>query len=109
MRISVLVRLSPLIPDEWLNYILSAGPVKFRTFALSNCASIVYCVVYSYYGWAVGQFALKEGGLKLLSNSTGGMAVLIGGLIATILATIIVTRVTMKALGDAFDEDLEAA
>ena len=109
MRISVLVLLSPLIPDEWLNYILSAGPVKFRTFAISNCASIVYCVVSSYYGWAVGQFALKEGGLKLLSNSTGGMAVLIGGLIATILATIIVTRVTMKALGDAFDEDLEAA
>ena len=49
------------------------------------------------------------GYVKLLSNSTGGMAILIGGLIATILATIIVTRVTMKALGDAFDEDLEAA
>ncbi len=109
MRISILVRLSPIIPDEWLNYILSAGPVKLRTFVISSCASIVYCLVYSYYGWAFGQIALKEGGLKLLSNSTGGVVLLVGGLIATIVATIIVTRVTMNALGDVMEDNVEAA
>ena len=109
MRISILVRLSPIIPDEWLNYILSAGPVKLRAFVISSCASIVYCLIYSYYGWAFGQIALKEGGLKLLSNSSGGVALLVGGLVATIAATIIVTRVTMGALEEVIEEDVEVA
>ena len=30
MRISILVRLSPILPDEWLNYIMSATPVSLR-------------------------------------------------------------------------------
>ena len=109
MRISILVRLSPIIPDEWLNYILSAGPVKLSTFVISSTASIVYCVVYSYYGWAFGKIALQEGGLKLLSNSAGGITLLIAGLIATVAATIIVTRVTMKALENVIEDGVEVA
>ncbi|MDG1525564.1 MAG: VTT domain-containing protein [Candidatus Thalassarchaeaceae archaeon] len=104
LRISILVRLSPIIPDEWLNYILAAGPVNLKTFTISNCASIVYCLVYSYYGWAFGQLALKEGGLATLSESSGAVAMLICGLIATLVATVIVTKVTMRALGNAVDE-----
>ena len=33
MKISVLVRLSPLIPDELLNYIMASGPVTTRVFS----------------------------------------------------------------------------
>ena len=108
LRISVLVRLSPLIPDEWLNYLLSAGPVDLKTFSISNCASIVYCIAYSYYGWAFGQIALQEGGLEAFSESSGGIALLVVGLIATILATVLVTRITMRSLGDAIGEVEEA-
>ena len=104
MRISVLIRLSPLIPDEWLNYILAAGPVNLKTFSISNCASIVYCVVYSYYGWAFGQIALKEGGLAAFSESTGALVMLVVGLIATVVATVVVTKVTMRALQDAIGD-----
>ena len=100
LRISVLVRLSPLIPDEWLNYILAAGPVNTKTFTISNCASVVYCFAYAYYGWAFGQIALKEGGLGAFSESSVAVAMLVVGLIATIVATVLVTRVTMRALGD---------
>ena len=35
MQISVLVRLSPLIPDEILNYVMSSSPVSIRVFFLS--------------------------------------------------------------------------
>ena len=104
LRISVLVRLSPVIPDEWLNYILAAGPVNTKTFTISNCASIVYCFVYAYYGWAFGQLALQEGGLAAFSESTEAVVMLVCGLIATVIATIIVTRVTMRALGEAIDD-----
>ena len=108
MRISVLVRLSPLVPDEWLNYILAAGPVNLKTFSISNCASIVYCFAYAYYGWAFGQIALKEGGLSSFSESTGALIMLIVGVIATVIATVIVTRITMKALQGAIDGEVVA-
>ena len=108
LRISVLVRLSPLIPDEWLNYILAAGPINTKTFTISNCASIVYCFAYAYYGWAFGQIALKEGGLGAFSESSGAVAMLAVGLIATLVVTVIVTRVTMSALSDVVG-DVEGA
>ena len=104
LRLSVLVRLSPVIPDEWVNYILAAGPVNTKTFAISNCASVVYCFVYAYYGWTFGQLALKEGGLSAFSESTGAMVMLVCGLIATLVATIVTTRVTMRALSDVMDD-----
>jgi len=104
LRLSVLVRLSPVIPDEWLNYILAAGPVNTKTFTISNCASIVYCFAYAYYGWAFGQLALKEDGLAAFSESTGAVVMLVCGLIATLIATIVVTRVTMRALNDVMDD-----
>ena len=87
-----------------MNYILSAGPVKLRTFVISNCASIVYCVVYSYYGWAFGQIALKEGGLAAFSESSGAVVMLVIGLIATVVATVLVTRITMRALEGVIDD-----
>ncbi len=104
LRISILVRLSPLIPDEWLNYILAAGPIDTKTFTISNCASIVYCFAYAYYGWAFGQVALQEGGLAAFSESPSALAMMVIGLIATVVATIIVTRVTMRALNDVIDD-----
>ena len=105
MRISILVRLSPVLPDEWLNYILGAGPVSLRTFVLSNCSSMVYCLAYAYYGYAIGEIALREGGLSNFTSSVSGMTMLIIGLIATIVATVVVTRVTVRALSDVMDEE----
>ena len=104
LRISILVRLSPLIPDEWLNYILAAGPVDTKTFAISNCASIVYCFAYAYYGWAVGKLAFSQNGLSDFSESPSAVVMLVVGLIATLVVTIIVTRVTMRALGDVIED-----
>jgi uncharacterized membrane protein YdjX (TVP38/TMEM64 family) len=104
LRISVLVRLSPIIPDEWLNYILAAGPVNTKTFAISNCASLIYCFVYAYYGWAFGKIALQEGGLGAFSESPVALVMMVLGLIATVVATIIVTKVTMRALSDVIDD-----
>ncbi|MDP6907114.1 MAG: VTT domain-containing protein [Candidatus Thalassarchaeaceae archaeon] len=105
MRISILVRLSPILPDEWLNYILGAGPVTLRTFVISNCSSMVFCLAYAYYGYAIGEIALREGGFDNFTASTTGMMTLIIGLVATIVATIVVTKVTMKALSEVIEEE----
>ena len=105
MRISVLVRLSPIIPDEWLNYILAAGPVNLRTFMISNCSSMVYSLVYAYYGYAIGEIALREGSIEGVATSSANLGLLLLGLVATIIATVIVTRVAMKALSDVMEEE----
>ncbi len=104
LRISILIRLSPLIPDEWLNYIMAAGPVNSKTFGISNCASIVYCFAYAYYGWAVGKIAFSQDGVSGFSESPSAVVMLVVGMIATLAVTIIVTRVTMRALGDVIDD-----
>ncbi len=105
MRISVLVRLSPLIPDEWLNYLMSSGPVTTRVFFISNLSSIIYSLAYAYFGHAIGRIALSSDGMGGFRDSPVGMILLIIGLIATIFATVIVTKVTMDSLKDSIGED----
>ena len=101
MRISILVRLSPILPDEWLNYIMSATPVSLRVFLVSNTSSLVYCLIYAYYGHALGSIALSRSGMAGLTQSTGGLAMLLLGIIATVIATVIVTRTSIRVLKDA--------
>ena len=105
MKISVLVRLSPLIPDELLNYIMASGPVTTRVFFLSSLSSIIYSLAYAYFGLALGKIALSSEGMSQFNQSPVGVGLLILGLIATLIATIIVTRVTMAALNDAIEEE----
>ena len=107
MRISILVRLSPLIPDEWLNYMMSAGPVSFRVFMVSNASSIIYSLAYAYYGHVLGSFALNRDALSGVQTSTSGSIMLVLGIVASILATVYVTRASMRALGGALDLESE--
>tara|TARA_Y100000766_G_scaffold64277_1_gene53632 strand:+ start:11784 stop:12566 length:783 start_codon:yes stop_codon:yes gene_type:complete len=105
MKISVLVRLSPLIPDEWLNYLMSATPVSLRVYMVSNCSGIVYSLAYAYYGHALGRFALNSSGVEGMNSTLLGNAMLVLGIIASIFATVLVTRASMKALQDAMLEE----
>lgn len=105
MRISVLVRLSPILPDEWLNYIMSATPVSLRVFLLSNLSSLVYCLIYAYYGHALGSIALSRSGMSGLTQSSGGLFMLLIGIIATVVVTVIVTRTSIRVLKDAIGEE----
>ena len=105
MCISILVRLSPILPDEWLNYIMSATPVSLRVFLVSNTSSLVYCLIYAYYGHALGSIALSRSGMAGLTQSTGGLAMLLLGIIATVIATVIVTRTSIRVLKDAIGEE----
>jgi uncharacterized membrane protein YdjX (TVP38/TMEM64 family) len=105
MRISVLVRLSPILPDEWLNYIMSATPVSLRVFLLSNASSLIYCLIYAYYGHALGSIALSQSGVNGLTQTSGGLFLLLLGIVATVLATVIVTRTSIRVLKEAIGEE----
>jgi len=104
MRISVLVRLSPIIPDEWLNYIMSATPVSLGVFLVSNLSSLIYCLIYAYYGHALGSIALSRSGMTDFTQSSGGLLLLLMGIAATVAVTILVTRTSIRILEEAIGE-----
>ena len=98
MQISILVRLSPLIPDEWLNYVMASGPVSTRVFVISNMSSLVYSIAYAYFGYVAGKIVLSGDGLSGFKDSPSGYIMLIIGVIASVIVTVIIMRITMKAL-----------
>lgn len=107
LRISILVRLSPVIPDEWLNYMMSASPVSFRVFMLSNATSFVYSFAYAYYGYVLGSLALNRSAIQGVQTSPVGVAVLVLGIFASIFATVYITRASKAALGGALSSESE--
>ena len=103
-KLSFLIRLSPLIPDEWLNYTLSLSPISTKTFIFSNCSSIVYSLVYAYYGAILGRVVLTQKGLLDTNYTVIDWIMMILGIVATIISVIIVTRVSKQAYEKAISE-----
>ncbi len=104
LKLSFLVRLSPLIPDEWLNYVLSISPLTTKEFIFSNFSSIVYSLVYAYYGAVLGRVVFSQKGLLDVDYSMMDWFLMILGLIATIISVIVITNISKKAFQNAILE-----
>jgi uncharacterized membrane protein YdjX (TVP38/TMEM64 family) len=97
LRLVILVRLSPLIPFNVLNYALGLTRVGLRDYALGSFVGMLpVTVLYVYIGSLAGPLAA-------LARSTGrggplGHAVSAIGLAATLAATWYVTRLARRAL-----------
>ena len=103
-KLSFLVRLSPLIPDEWLNYILSVTPISTKNFILSNSSSLVYSLVYAYYGSIFGRIVFNQKGLSNIEYTPIDWFLMILGVVATIISVIIITNVSKKGFEKAISE-----
>lgn len=103
-KLSFLVRLSPLIPDEWLNYLLSISPLSTKDFILSNSASIVYSLVYAYYGAILGKVVFSRNGLLDVNYTYIDWILMIIGVISTIISVIVITNISKNAFEKAISE-----
>ena len=103
MQISILVRLSPVIPDEWLNYLMASSPISTRTFFISNLSSIVYSLAYAYFGLAAGELVFSSHGMDGFIQSPVGSILLIVGVVASILVTLLIAKITKQALNSRID------
>ena len=103
-KLSFLVRLSPLIPDEWLNYILSVSPISTKTFIFSNSSSIVYSLIYAYYGAILGRVVFSQKGLLDVNYSFIDWFLMILGVFATLISAIIITKVSKNVFEKAIIE-----
>jgi uncharacterized membrane protein YdjX (TVP38/TMEM64 family) len=103
-KLSFVVRLSPLIPDEWLNYVLAISPLSTKNFILSNFSSIVYSLVYAYYGTILGRVIFSQRGISDMNYTFIDWFLMFLGVIATIISVIVITNISKKVFENAILE-----
>jgi len=103
-RIVFLLRLSPLVPFNLLNYVLGITSVRFTDYVLACAGMLPGTLLYVYYGKLAGDVARAAGGLTP-ERGTGYYAVLALGLLATIVVTAHVARLARRALAEIEEVD----
>jgi uncharacterized membrane protein YdjX (TVP38/TMEM64 family) len=103
LRITFLLRLSPVMPFNLLNYALGLTRVRFRDYMIASLGMLPGTLLYVYYGRVVGDVAALAGGAAP-DKGVGYYVVTALGLAATIAVTAVVTRLARRALDEAARE-----
>lgn len=98
-RIVFLLRLSPLVPFNVLNYALGLTTISVRDFLAASLGTLPGALVYTYAGKVTGE-ALALAGQAQVPKDASYYAALLAGLAATVAATTVVTRTARRALED---------
>jgi len=102
-KLVFLIRLSPAIPFNALNYALGLTGVRLWSYVWTSFLGMAPgTFLYVYGGYAAGQIA---GADAEATRGPGYWALLIVGGIATLAVTVLVTRIARRALDDATDLD----
>lgn len=99
LRIVFLLRLSPVVPFNLLNYALGMTRVRFPQFLAGSVGMLPGTLLYVYSGRVVGEVAAAAGGRA--DRDPGDWAVLALGLVATAAVAALVTRTARQALAEA--------
>ena len=99
-KIVLLLRMTPLVPFNFLNYGLGLTRVRFLPYVLASIGMLPGTLLYVYYGKLVGDVAAIAGGVRI-DQGSAYYGILVLGLIATILVATLVTRIAKKALKEA--------
>ena len=99
-KIVFLLRLSPVFPFNLLNYALGLTRVRFADYVVASFGMLPGTLLYVYYGKLAGDVAALAGGAAVEKN-LGYYAVLLLGLVATVVVTTLVTRIARRALREA--------
>jgi len=95
--VQFLLRLSPVVPYVLLNYALGLSRVRVRDFLLACFGMIPTIVMYAYYGRVVGDVAKIAAGVAP-PRGREYYVLLVVGLIATVIATMAITRTARRAI-----------
>ena len=99
-RIVVLLRLSPVFPFTLLNYALGLTRVRLADYLVASVGMLPGTLLYVYSGKVAGDLATLAGGAAV-PRGAGYWAVVALGFAATLIVTILVTRVARRALREA--------
>jgi uncharacterized membrane protein YdjX (TVP38/TMEM64 family) len=98
-RIVFLLRLSPIVPFNFLNYALGLTTISVWDFVFASLGTVPGAFVYAYAGKVTGE-ALAFAGKAEVPRNASYYAVLLAGLAATVAATTVVARTARRALQD---------
>lgn len=107
-RIVLLLRLTPIVPFNLLNYALGLTRVSFRDYLMASAAILPGTAVYVYYGTLLRSVAEVSAGVPV-GRGWPYYALLTVGLLATVAITAVITRIARRALDRATGGDLDAA
>ncbi len=96
-RMVFLLRLSPVVPFNLLNYALGLTTVRFVDYLVASVGMLPGTVLYVYYGKVAGDVAALAGGATP-PRGAAHYAVLGIGLAATVAVTVLVSRLARRAL-----------
>jgi uncharacterized membrane protein YdjX (TVP38/TMEM64 family) len=92
-----LLRLSPLVPFNILNYALALSGVRYADFALALIGMIPAIIMYTYYGKVVGDVAALAAGVAP-PRGPEYWALLVVGLVAIFISTTMITKAARRAV-----------
>ena len=95
--VQFLLRLSPIVPYVLLNYALGFSRVRIRDFLVACFGMIPTIVMYVYYGRVVGDVAKIAAGVAP-PRGREYYVLLVVGLMATVVATMVITRAARRAI-----------
>ncbi len=107
LKIVLLLRLSPILPFNLLNYGLGLTQVRLRDYVLGSFIGMLPgTFLYVYLGSLVTSASELASGQRPSSGSWG-QALYWGGLAATLVATVLITRLSRRALHEALENKRE--
>jgi uncharacterized membrane protein YdjX (TVP38/TMEM64 family) len=97
LKIVFLLRLTPVVPFNLLNYALGITRVSFRDYVFASVGMLPGTVLYVYSGRLMGELATIAAGSSVRPG-VGSMLLLILGLIATTALVILLTKLAREEL-----------
>ncbi len=95
-RLVALLRLSPVLPYNVLNYALGITSISTWEYTLGTMAILPGTAMYTYYGTVAGTLT---GLSKSIAHGSGYYTLLGVGVVATVLAAFLITRLARSELG----------
>ncbi|WP_428099019.1 TVP38/TMEM64 family protein [Candidatus Rariloculus sp.] len=106
--IVLLARLSPLFPFNLLNYALGVTAVRFRDYFFASWIGMLPgTVLYVYFGTVAQDLAALSGGQ--FDGGWFSLALLVAGLVATLLLVVVITRKATHTLGTHLQREAEGS
>jgi uncharacterized membrane protein YdjX (TVP38/TMEM64 family) len=103
-KIVALLRLSPLVPFNLLNYALALTNVRLRDYVVASWIGMLpVTAMYVYLGSLVTSISDLAGGPSTAHPTTATRLLYWGGLLATIAVVVLVTRAARQALARALN------
>ena len=103
LKIVFLLRLTPAVPFNFLNYALGLTRVRFTDYLIASVGMLPGTLLYVYSGKLAGDVATLAGN-SAVARGWGYYSLLTLGLVATFAVTMIVTRSARRALAEATGE-----